>query len=109
MEKIIKKVIGKETHVFTVQGDNFFDVMQEAGKLSFPNVYKCGCCGSDHLYLGSHLAQNKFKYVTIKCGNCKASLNFGQQQENPDIFYLRQREENGSKVYDWKPFQPKDS
>ena len=105
MQKFIKKKIGREVHNFVVEGENLFDVMQQAGKLSFPDVHKCGCCGSDILYLGSHIAQNKFKYVTIKCGKCKASLNFGQQQEDPDVFYLRTNE---NKEFDWKPFVPKD-
>ena len=109
MQKFIKKQIGKEIHNFVVEGDNLFEVMQQAGKLSFPNVYKCGICGKDHLFLGSHTAQGKYKYVTIKCGSCKASLNFGQQQEDPDTFYLQQREENGEKVFNWKPFEAKDS
>ena len=115
MEKIIKKVIGKEVHTFMVQGANLFDVMNEAGKLSFGDVKKCDICGCEDLHLGSHIAKNKFKYVTIRCKNhnCKASLNFGQQQENPEIFYLRTREEKDSngktkKVLDWKKPEDQD-
>jgi hypothetical protein len=29
-------------------------------------------------------------------------LNFGQQQENPDIFYLRTKQEGDRKVLDWQ-------
>ncbi len=105
MQKTIKKKIGRETHTFIVEGETLFDVMQEAGKLSFNDVHKCGCCGSDLLFLGSHKAKNKFDYVTIKCGSCKASVNFGKQQEDPSVFYLRTREEGGKKVIDWKPFE----
>lgn len=99
----IKKKIGKETHSFSVEGDNFHDVVMASKNLSFYGVDKCGKCGSEDLDLGAHIAKNRFKYVTVKCKNCKAYLNFGQQQENPEIFYLRTREdENKKKVLDWK-------
>jgi late competence protein required for DNA uptake (superfamily II DNA/RNA helicase) len=70
--------------------------------LSFYGVDKCGKCGSDDLELSAHKAKDRFKYVTIKCKKCKAYLNFGQQQENPDVFYLRTKDEGGKKVLDWK-------
>ena len=107
MQKFIKKTIGKEIHNFVVEGSDLFEVMQQAGKLSFPDVHACGLCNSDSLELGSHIAQKKFKYVTIKCRNCRASLNFGQQQEDPETFYLRKREVGGAKILDWEPFKPK--
>lgn len=98
----IKKKIGKEVHSFSVEGDNFHDVVMTSKHLSFNDVDKCGLCGHDDLTLGAHIAKNKFKYVTIKCKKCKGYLNFGQQQENPEVFYLRTREENSKKVLDWK-------
>lgn len=99
----VKKKIGKDVHQFQVEGENLFDVVMTSKNLSFYDVDKCGCCGSDDLALGAHIAKNKFKYVTIKCKKCKASVNFGQQQENPEIFYITTREEGGKKVLDWKP------
>ncbi len=104
MQKFIKKQIGRETHNFVVEGKTLFDVMQEASKLSFGDVKKCGCCGSDALVLNSHIAQKKYKYVTVKCLSCKASVNFGQQQEDPEIFYLRTKQEGDKKVLDWRPY-----
>ena len=99
----IKKKIGKEVHSFSVEGDNFHEVVMASKNLSFHGVDKCGKCGDEDLRLGAHTAKNKFKYVTITCGKCKAYLNFGQQMENPEIFYLRTREdENKKKVLDWK-------
>lgn len=98
----IKKKIGKEVHSFSVEGENLFDVVMTSRNLSFSDVKECGKCGSDSLFLGAHMAKNRFKYVTVKCGNCKAYVNFGQQQENPDVFYLRTRDEGGKKVLDWK-------
>jgi hypothetical protein len=106
MQKFIKKTIGKEVHNFVVEGKTLHDVVIEAGKLSFPNVYKCGICGGDHLALSAHVAQD-FPYTTIKCLNpeCKASLNFGQQKKDPTVYYLRTKEDRS---FDWKPFVPKE-
>jgi len=102
----VDKKIGKRTYEFTVQGENLFDAVMESKKLSFYDVHKCGCCGSDDLSLDAHVAQNKFKYVTIKCNNrdCRASLNFGSQTENPDIFYLKLRDkaDGTGKEQDWR-------
>ncbi len=98
----VKKKIGKETHQFSVEGDNLHDVVMTSKNLSFYDVDKCGCCQSDDLMLSAHIANKKFKYVVVKCKKCKATVNFGQQQENPEVFYLTTREENNKKVLDWK-------
>ncbi len=109
MEKIIKRQIGKEVHTFMVQGDNFFDVMMESKKLSFGDVTHCEC-GSQNIFLDCHITEKKkFKYVTIRCKDCKKSVNFGCQMQNPDIYYIKMREtsekdKNGKpkKVLDWR-------
>lgn len=101
--QFIKRKVGKEIHSFSVEGDNFFDVVMTSKHLSFGDVEKCGLCGSDNLDLTAHLAKSKFKYVLIRCKKCKGYVNFGQQQENSDIFYLRTREDaDKKKVLDWK-------
>lgn len=108
MEQIIKKKIGATVHTFVVSGENFYDVVTESQKLSFPDMECCGLCGSTDLTLGSHLGKDEkgnevYKYVDIKCNNmaCRASLTFGQPKKDPDTFYLRKDE---NKQYDWKPF-----
>lgn len=102
----IEKKIGKNIYEFFVEGENLHDAVMESKKLSFYDVNKCGICGSDDLTLDAHVAKNKFKYTTIKCGNkeCKASVNFGTQTENPDIFYIRLRDkaDGTGKEVDWK-------
>jgi hypothetical protein len=99
----IEKKVGKRTYEFTVEGENLHEAVMESKKLSFYDVHKCGCCGSDDLVLDAHVAQDKFNYTTIKCNGCKASVNFGQQQKDPDIFYLRTKDDGaGKKVADWK-------
>src|ERR1035438_4561132 len=103
MELEIKKRIGKDTHTFQVQGSNLYEIVTESQKLSFGNVEKCGCCGSDNLILQSRLAMKKYKYVEVKCLQCKASLVFGSTTENPDVFYLRR---DNNKQLAWQPFIP---
>lgn len=107
MQLTVKKQIGKTIYTFIVEGSNLYEMVSESNKLSFPDVHKCGCCGGDHLFLATHEAEKgkqKFKYTTIRCGNskCKASVNFGQRTDNPDVYYLRTRDEDGKKVYDWR-------
>lgn len=98
----VKKKIGKEVHSFSVEGSNLFDAVLTSRNLSFGDVDRCGKCNSEYLDLSAHNAKGKFKYVTIKCKSCKAYVNFGQQQENPDIFYLKTRQEGDKKVLDWQ-------
>jgi len=99
----IEKKVGKRTYEFIVEGSNLHEAVIESKKLSFYDVHSCGLCKSDDLTLDAHVAQGKFKYTTVKCNGCKASVNFGQQQENPDIFYLRTRNkaDNSGKEIDW--------
>jgi hypothetical protein len=111
MQLTIKKKIGRDTHTFIVEGKNLHDLVMESKKLSFNNVENCGLCGSDNLVLDGRIAQNKFKYVDIKCLDCRGSLTFGRPQEDPDTFYLRKtdtgkKDENGRSIkkYDWKEF-----
>ena len=105
MEKIITKTIGKEKHTYIVSGETLWDVEQAAQKLSFHDVYKCGECGSNNLKLHSRKPQDKFKYLTIQCRDCKAQLNFGQTQGYPTVYYLRKRQEGDKKVLDWEKWQ----
>lgn len=114
MAKIIEyidKRIGKRVQRFAVEGENFYDVVMESKKLSFDDIPNCGICGHDDLELSSHITDDGFKYVYIRCKKCRATLNFGQQKKNSEIFYLRTTEitegpYKGAKSYDWKPFVP---
>ena len=106
----VKKKIGKETHQFSVEGDNLFDVVMTSKNLSFYDVDKCGLCGSDDLMLSAHIGKDAktqkdaFEYTVVKCKKCKGSVNFGQQKAAPEIYYLTTREDkDGKKVLDWKP------
>ncbi len=116
LTKVIKKKIGKEVHSFMVEGEDFMDVMIEAQKLSFPDVHKCGLCGSDNLSLNYHKAQDKFNYITIGCKGCRGQLNFGESTKVPGTYYLRSKKNNqgeimkdekGFPVYDWTSFENK--
>jgi len=116
LTKVVKKKIGKETHSFMVEGENFMDVMIQAQKLSFPDIHKCGLCGSDNLVLGYHKAQDKFDYITIGCRSCRAQLNFGESTQVKGTYYLRSKkndqggimkDDKGFVVYDWTSFDNK--
>ncbi len=101
MEMILKKIIGRNTYTFVFTGSNLYEAVTESQKLSFPDVHKCGICGSDDLTLAAHKAQDKYKYTHINCNNpkCRAQLTLGQRQDDPDTFYLRKNDKN---EYDWK-------
>jgi phage FluMu protein Com len=103
MQQFIKKKIGKETINYVVEGKNAWECQMEAQKLSFYDVDKCGLCGSDNIHLAARLAQNKFKYLEIRCHNCRGSLTFGSKQEDPNTYYLRK--DNETKKYSWEPFK----
>ena len=98
MQLFITKQIGKKKHTFVVEGENLFELQMEAQKLSFQDIYKCGCCGSDNLYLRAYLTKEGYKYVKIVCWDCKSDLTFGSVQKSPNTFYLRKREDG---KFDW--------
>lgn len=111
---IIKKKIGKTTHAFQVNGDSIFDLVEGGKYFSFPDVYKCGCCGSDNLVLSSHKTEDgDFEYTHITCKDCKARLNFGQGKKVNAVYLRYQKDadgkplkdERGFTVFDWKPFE----
>ena len=116
LKKFITKVIGKEKHTFEVEGDGFFDVVLKSQNLSFPDVHKCGLCGHDDLTLGAHIAQKKHQYVHITCKKCRGYINFGKQQEDTDVYFLRLKKDeqgntlkvNGKVEYDWREFVPRE-
>ena len=100
----IEKKVGKRTYEFTVEGENLHEAVIESKKLSFYDVHKCGICSSDDLVLDAHVAQEKYNYTTVKCNGCKASVNFGQQVKDTDVFYIRTRDkaDGTGKEADWK-------
>jgi hypothetical protein len=108
----LEKPIGKKNHKFSVEGNSFHEVIMEAKKLSFDGVAKCGICGSDDLELSAHeTLKEGYDYVYVRCKHCRATLNFGQQKKNNEIFYLRtvpitEGQFAGQKAYDWKPYVP---
>lgn len=101
MELILKKTVGKNSYNFVVQGNNLHELLMESQKLSFNDIYKCGCCESDSLILSAHVAQG-YKYTEVKCLKCKATLTFGCKKDDPNTFYYRR---NDNKELEWKPFK----
>lgn len=113
MEKItyyIKKKIGRDYHSFSVDGKNLHEAVMAAKKLSFQDVPCCGICKSDDLELSAHVTPKEgHEYTYVRCKACKATLNFGQQKKDDDVFYLRTVTIEGGpyagqKAFEWKPF-----
>jgi len=99
----VKKVIGKNGYVFQVEGNNLFDVMMESQRLSFNDVYKCGLCESDKLYVRAYVTEKeKYEYIKICCAECRGSLTFGKAREKKDTYFLRRNED---KTYAWQPYE----
>jgi len=106
MKKLIRKRIGRETHTFQVEGKDLWEVQMESQKLSFYDVKECGCCKSDDLYLKAYITESEgYKYIKIICRGCGASLNFGQQRQSPDTFFLTR---NDDKSYKWLKYENQD-
>jgi hypothetical protein len=98
------KKIGYRSYSFQVEGRNLYELAAESGKISFPDVPKCGICESDNLVLSSHVAQ-EYKYTETVCLKCRAKVNFGQRKDDADTFFLR-RNDDGKQ--DWKAYVAKE-
>src|ERR1039457_72609 len=100
MQMFIKKIVGKNVYSFVVDGKNLHELVMESQKLSFEDIKKCGCCGSDSLILNARVAEG-FSYTEIRCQKCRASLVFGVPKKEKDTVYLRKNED---KTYQWKAY-----
>lgn len=105
----IPKKFGKRLYEFTVSGDNLFETLMEAEKLSFPSVKACGLCNSDNLRLRAYTAKytkngkpQQADYIKIECGECRSSLTFGRRQDDQNTYFLRKTE---SGELDWQPYK----
>lgn len=102
MKLSITKKIGWRDYTFEVEGENLYEVITESQKLGFRDLKGCGICQSENLYLEAHEAtkDNKtFKYCSVKCADCGASLTFGRRTDDPNVFFYRRTED---KALDWK-------
>ncbi len=92
MRLLIKKQIGKRVFHFEVEGANLYELISERKSFLFPDkVPACGICSSENLDLGARKGLDKFKYVFIRCLDCKAELTFGHRTDDPDVYYLRKK------------------
>ena len=105
MKLLITKVIGKKNYRFEVEGESLFDVVMESQQLSFNDVYKCGLCESDSLSLRAYITdKDKYEYVKVQCGKCRASLTFGKSKKD-GAFFLRKNDDG---QFDWQKFESKE-
>lgn len=106
MQMTFNKRIGDTMYNFVVEGKNLHELQMEAQKMSFRDVYSCGLCKSERLYLRAYVTEKEnFKYVLVCCAECKAHITFGQQTKDPDVFYLRRNEDHS---YKWEEFKESD-
>lgn len=102
--------IGNSYASFSTEGDNLHEAIMASKKISMDRIEVCGICGSPNLELSAHITPKEgHEYTYVKCKNCRATLNFGQQKKDPNMFYLRTVEAPDGKggvmkIYDWKPY-----
>lgn len=104
MEVLVTKKIGNRNYTFNFQGPTLFDVIAESERLSFDNVPCCGLCGSVNLRLASRNSQGKYKYVSVKCDDCRADVTFGKLQEDDKTYFLRKKEGGQRGELDWQKY-----
>jgi len=107
MQLTLNKHVGKNVYKFTFEGETLFEVVMNSQHLSFPDVYRCGMkdCESDLLYFRAHITkEEKFKYVKIICGKCRASLNLGQRKDDGSYFL---RKDPTTRALAWEAYVSK--
>ena len=102
MTKNVK--IGKRDYQFEFEGNKLYDVVAASQYIGFNSIPSCGLVKSDNLILSAHEAQG-YKYTTVKCMNCRATLTLGERKDGTAM-YIRTNEQ---KKPDWQAFQPKQS
>lgn len=104
MDLLITKKIGKRNYNFNFSGNDLFEVMQESERLSFDDVPCCGLCGSTNLVITSRIAQKKYKYVSVKCLDCRGDVTLGKTQEDDRTYFLRKKEGGLRGDLDWRAY-----
>ena len=100
MKMLIGKTIGKRVYKFEVEGENLFECVMQSQRLGFNDVYKCGMCESEKLYLSAYITkEGSYEYTKIVCANCGGSITFGQTKKDKNCFFLRRNED---KTYAWQ-------
>lgn len=94
MEMIFSKQIGKHKLTFSAEGKDLFEMVMQSQQISFQDVYKCGLCGSDKLYIRAYeTEEDKYQYVKLHCAECRGTLTFGKAKKDGSYF-LRKKEDN---------------
>ena len=58
------------------------------------------------LKFNAYKAQNQYKYLQVRCIDCKATLTCGNRKDNPSLYYYR-RNDDGS--LQWEEYKGSDS
>ena len=85
MKIAITKKIGKSTLQFQVDGERDFDALFKAALYTtMPDT--CGVCSEDNLVLDSNKTP-EYKFVKIKCLNCRAQAQLGQYKDGTGYYW----------------------
>jgi len=107
----VPKKLGEVTHYFDVEGDDLFDVLMQAEKLSFNDVKDCGLCGGRYLYFKAYHAgeSNEYNYAKVVCVLCGGSVTFGKTKKGETWFLRRVKEGKNKGQLDWQAKKGDDS
>ena len=94
MHLTVKRIIGKSTYTFTFMGETLHDTIMESQHLGFRDVFTCGLCESDWLFLRAYVTEkDKYEYVKIVCAKCGAQVTMGKAKKD-GAFFLRKNEKS---------------
>lgn len=88
--------------VFEITGGSPKDIFEGIADVQdvFEADEKCGCCNSDNIRFNVRevtKGPKTFKYFELRCLECWAQLQFGQNQDMKGLFPKR-RDENGNSM-----------
>jgi hypothetical protein len=92
----------------SANGRIVFEVDVSTGKQAFEVVAAvqelfeeecCGCCKSTKVRCQvRHSGDGKYVYYSLVCGDCAATLDFGQKQDGKSLFVKRQDKDTKAKL-----------
>jgi len=104
ISKTIK--IGKRPYHIWGNGNDPWEAVMDLENASFYSVGKCGACGSDNLKLKAYKAQGQYKYLQVRCLECKATLTCGSRKDNPNLYYYRRNDDG---TLQWEEYKEQNS
>lgn len=105
MELLITRTIGKTIYRFAFEGTTLHDVLMKSQHIAFRDVFKCGLCESDWLFLRAYITkEDKYEYVKIVCAKCGGQVTMGKRKDD-GAFFLRKNDQ-GEIAWEKAPEKP---